>query len=65
MALNDTVGTVSKSMQAFAGIAGAYLGFQGIQGTISGIIQTNTEFQTLSSSLTAVEKDADSTTFEF
>ncbi|HAG52438.1 MAG TPA: hypothetical protein DCL21_01490 [Alphaproteobacteria bacterium] len=59
VALNDTVGTVSKSMQAFAGIAGAYLGFQGIQGTISGIIQTNTEFQTLSSSLTVVEKDAD------
>jgi len=59
MALNSTVGTVGKSMQAFAGIAGAYLGFQGIQGTISGIIQTNTEFQTLSASLVVVEKDAD------
>lgn len=58
ISLNDTVGTVSKSMQTFAGLAGAYLGFQGIGSTIGGIIATNTEFQKLSASLEVVEKDA-------
>ncbi len=59
IALNDTVGSVSKSMQTFAGLAGAYLGFQGLTASAEAVKLTNIEFQKLSASLKVVEGDAE------
>ena len=59
IALNDTVGSVSKSMQTFAGIAGAYIGFQGLTASAEAVKLTNIEFQKLSASLKVVEGDAE------
>jgi len=59
LALNSTVGQVSKTMHGFAGIAGAYLGFQGLRGTVTSIIDTNAELQKLSASMTVAEGSVD------
>ncbi|MCP4395654.1 MAG: hypothetical protein GY804_15510 [Alphaproteobacteria bacterium] len=59
IALNSTVGRINKSMTGFMGVAGAYLGFQGLHGTITSIIDTNAELQKLSASMEVAEGSID------
>jgi len=59
IALNSTVGRVNKTMTCFMGVAGTYLGFQGLRGTVSNIVDTNAELQKLSAAMEVAEGSAD------